>query len=47
MSRMAYGAAHDERHVQHVPGVDEKKMFGSVEFLVHGKMCVNARGKTE
>ncbi|MEZ4702545.1 MAG: TfoX/Sxy family protein [Rhodothermales bacterium] len=31
--------------MQHVPGVREKKMFGSIAFLVDGKMCVNARAE--
>lgn len=26
----------------HLPNVEEKKMFGSLVFLVNGKMCLNA-----
>lgn len=26
-----------------VPGVQEKKMFGSIAFMVRGKLCVGAR----
>ena len=29
----------------HVPNVKEKTMFGSIAFLVRGKMCVSARAK--
>jgi hypothetical protein len=25
--------------------VDEKKMFGGLAFVIHGKMCVNASGE--
>jgi TfoX/Sxy family transcriptional regulator of competence genes len=28
-----------------VPGVEEKKMFGSIAFLVNKKMCVAARSE--
>jgi TfoX/Sxy family transcriptional regulator of competence genes len=28
-----------------VPGVKEKKMFGSLAFMVRGKMCVTARAE--
>jgi len=28
-----------------VPGVEEKKMFGSVAFMVRAKMCVSARAE--
>ncbi|MBI2517752.1 MAG: TfoX/Sxy family protein [Opitutae bacterium] len=28
-----------------VPGVSEKKMFGSIAFMVRGKMCVTARAE--
>lgn len=27
----------------HAPSVKEKKMFGSIAFMVRGKMCVSAR----
>jgi hypothetical protein len=27
------------------PGVEEKKMFGSIAFMVGGKMCVTARAE--
>jgi TfoX/Sxy family transcriptional regulator of competence genes len=30
---------------QHVPGVTEKKMFGSIAFMVRGKICVSARAE--
>ncbi|HET6568047.1 MAG TPA: TfoX/Sxy family protein [Rhodothermales bacterium] len=29
----------------HVPGVEEKKMFGSIAFMVRGKMCVGVRAE--
>ena len=29
----------------HVPDVKEKKMFGSIAFMVRGKMCVSARAE--
>ena len=29
--------------LQQATGVKEKKMFGSIAFLVHGKMCVTVR----
>jgi len=27
----------------HVPDVEEKRMFGSLGFLVRGKLCIGAR----
>ena len=29
----------------HVPDVKQKKMFGSIAFMVRGKMCVSARAE--
>ncbi len=29
----------------HAPGVKEKKMFGSIAFMVRGKMCMSARAE--
>ncbi|MDQ3136622.1 MAG: TfoX/Sxy family protein [Gemmatimonadota bacterium] len=29
----------------HVPNVKEKRMFGSIAFMVRGKMCVSARAE--
>ena len=29
----------------HVPNVEEKKMFGSLAFMVRGKMCIGARAE--
>ena len=26
----------------HLPGVEEKRMFGGVAFMVNGKMCISA-----
>ena len=26
----------------HIPGIEEKKMFGSLAFMVNGKMCLTA-----
>ena len=31
--------------LRHAPGVNEKKMFGSIAFMVRGKMCVSARAE--
>ncbi len=31
--------------LRHVPGVEEKKMFGSIGFMVRGKLCVGARAE--
>ncbi|MCY7307984.1 MAG: TfoX/Sxy family protein [Rhodoferax sp.] len=28
---------------EHVPNVSEKRMFGSIGFMVEGKLCVSAR----
>jgi TfoX/Sxy family transcriptional regulator of competence genes len=27
----------------HIPGVEEKRMFGSIGFIVRGKLCIGAR----
>ncbi len=27
--------------LSHLPGVEEKKMFGKLAFMVNGKMCIN------
>ncbi|MET3877944.1 TfoX/Sxy family protein [Chitinophaga sp. OAE865] len=42
---MAYNEKLAERIRQalaHLPGVEEKKMFGSLAFMVNGKMCLAA-----
>lgn len=44
---MAYDEALAERVrsvLAHEPGVDEKRMFGGLAFLVHGNMCVGVVG---
>ena len=28
-----------------IPNVEEKRMFGSTAFMVHGKLCVSARAE--
>ena len=42
---MAYSeklAARIRAALAHLPKVEEKKMFGSIAFMVNGKMCVTA-----
>ena len=29
----------------HVPNVKERRMFGSIAFMVRGKMCISARAE--
>lgn len=44
---MAYDEALAERVrsvLAHEPGVDEKRMFGGLAFLVNGNMCVGVAG---
>lgn len=31
--------------LSHVPDVEEKRMFGSLGFMVQGKLCVSARAE--
>ena len=41
---MAYNQALAERvrtSLLHLPHVEEKRMFGSLAFMVNGKMCIN------
>jgi TfoX/Sxy family transcriptional regulator of competence genes len=42
---MAYNeklAARIRQALAHLPGVEEKKMFGGIAFMVNGKMCLTA-----
>ncbi len=42
---MAYSeeiASRIREALQHLPHVEEKKMFGSLAFMVNGKMCLTA-----
>jgi len=39
--------AYNEKHTQqvrellaHIPNVEEKKMFGSIGFMINGKLCI-------
>jgi TfoX/Sxy family transcriptional regulator of competence genes len=47
---MAYNIERTEqvRHLlAHIPDVEEKKMFGSIGFIVNGKLCIGVGDHTD